>query len=113
MIEMTKTLIVAIVALALGVAALIIKPKPVGIPSSDFINTTLFEKFEDPLTAKSLEVLRYNEDLAEIEQFKVAEIDGVWCIPSHNNYPADAENSLTSFSHMCLSPWHDNVGIVV
>ena len=94
MIEMTKTLIVAIVALALGVAALIIKPKPVGIPSSDFINTTLFEKFEDPLTAKSLEVLRYNEDLAEIEQFKVAEIDGVWCIPSHNNYPADAENKV-------------------
>ena len=92
--EIPKTLIVTIIAVALAVAAVVIKPKPVRVDPNEFVNTILFDEFEDPLTAKSLEVLQYNEDLSEIEQFKVAEIDGVWCIPSHNNYPADAENKV-------------------
>ena len=71
-----------------------IHPEPPGIPPDADIGNILFEDFADPLDAKSLEVLRFNEELAEIQQFKVAEIDGVWSIPSHSGYPADAENQI-------------------
>ena len=95
MTDSSKTSFVVGVAVLLTLAAVWIRPQSSSMSPDADIGTILFGEFEDdPLAAKSLEVLRYNEDLAEIQQFKVAEIDGLWCIPSHNNYPADAENQI-------------------
>ena len=54
----------------------------------------LFPDFENPLAAKSLEVVTFNEDNATIRDFKVAQTKGVWSIPSHSNYPADAKEHM-------------------
>ncbi|MHC4180198.1 MAG: DUF4340 domain-containing protein, partial [Planctomycetota bacterium] len=54
----------------------------------------LFPGFRDPLAATSLEIVRYDEEAALEDSFKVAQIDGEWSIPSHLNYPADAEDQL-------------------
>ena len=56
--------------------------------------TKLFPKFTDPLSAASLEVLRYDEATSTIRPFKVAKVNGVWSIPSHSNYPADAREHM-------------------
>ena len=94
MTEVTKTGIIVVVAVVLAGASIFNQSEPLENPSDDVIGSMMFEDFKDPLDAKSLEIVRHNEGLAEIDQFKVSEIAGVWSIPSHSNYPADAENQV-------------------
>jgi hypothetical protein len=54
----------------------------------------LFPKFEDPLAAKSLEIISFDQDTATLTPFKVAQVKGRWSIPSHESYPADAAKQL-------------------
>lgn len=54
----------------------------------------LFPKFEDPLAAKSLEIVSFDQDTATLTPFKVAQVKGRWSIPSHEDYPADASKQL-------------------
>jgi tRNA pseudouridine-54 N-methylase len=49
---------------------------------------------EDPLSATRLQVIRFNEDTSSLSDFEVAQVDGVWVIPSHQDYPADAEQHM-------------------
>ena len=59
------------------------------------IGTKLFgEDFKNPLAAKSIEIVRFDEDNATIRPFKVAQVNGLWSIPSHSNYPADAQDHM-------------------
>lgn len=58
------------------------------------VGTKLFPEFKDPLAAKSLEVVTYNEEDATLRDFKVAQVNGVWAIPSHSDYPADAAEHM-------------------
>src|SRR5262245_12258336 len=58
-------------------------------------DTRLFKDFTDPLAAKSLEITKYDEATSTLEPpFKVAQHNGVWSIPSHSNYPADAREHM-------------------
>ncbi len=54
----------------------------------------LFPDFTNPLAATSLEIVKYDEQTASEDSFQVAQIEGEWSIPSHSNYPADAEDQL-------------------
>ena len=54
------------------------------------VGTKLFPEFKDPLAARSLEVVTFNEVDATLRDFKVAQVNGLWSIPSHSDYPADA-----------------------
>ncbi len=56
----------------------------------------LFPKLEDVAQAGSLEIVSYNEDLAELSPFKVVKTGGVWVLPAHDNYPADAREHLAA-----------------
>ena len=94
MTEVTKTLVAVIAAVVLSLAAVVIRPQPVGTPADADIGKMLFPKFENPLATKSLEIVKYNNDDGKTERFKVAETNGGWLIPSHSNYPADAENKM-------------------
>ncbi len=94
--EGTKTGIFAGIAVLVGCVWWLAKPKdqadgPVVKPG-----TVLFEKLEDPSDAASLAILQYNEDLGEISEFEVAKNGktGLWSIPSHSDYAADAENRI-------------------
>ena len=58
------------------------------------VGSKLFPKFDSPLAAKSLEIISYDEATATISDFKVAQVNGVWSIPSHSNYPADAREHM-------------------
>jgi hypothetical protein len=54
----------------------------------------LFPEFKDPLAAKSLEVVTFNDVDATLRDFKVAQVNGLWSIPSHSDYPADAAEHM-------------------
>jgi len=60
----------------------------------DETGEAMFRLFTDPLAVKSLDILEYDEETATLSPFQVIEVDGVWSIPTHENYPADAQEHL-------------------
>jgi len=56
----------------------------------------LFPELSDASKAASLDIMRYDDELATISQFKVAQSGGVWVLPMHQNYPADAKDQLAA-----------------
>jgi len=68
----------------------------------DKINKALFEKFTDPLAAASLKILRYDtpkEDYVDFELARDRKV-GVWTIPSHESYPADAGKQMSEAANL-------------
>jgi hypothetical protein len=92
--ESTKTLTFLAVAVGLIVAAFATAPRPVGITPEKDTGQPFFPDFKDPLAARSLDIMEFDEDLAALKPFKVAEVKGIWTIPSHEGYPADADKQL-------------------
>lgn len=54
----------------------------------------LFPEFKDPLEAQAMEVIEYNPDTATVTPFQVQQKNGLWSIPSHYDYPAEAKQRL-------------------
>lgn len=95
MTEGMKTLIYAGLAVFIGLVAYATKPKPAGLKPSETLGKPLFEGFVDPLTARTLEIVNFDASDSKLTSFKVSQNkDGTWSIPSHSDYPADAENQL-------------------
>lgn len=91
--ETTKTSIFLALALVLLGVAFLTRPV-VREPDWDkTVGQPLFPKFTDPLTVKRLEIVRFDA-LGDRQDFRVAEVDGIWSIPSHENYPADAKDQM-------------------
>jgi len=101
MSQMMKTMLFVGAALATTATAMLLKPAPVGVTPDEQIGKPLFDEFTDPLVAKSMEVVKYDEELGQLKSFKVAQqADGLWVIPSHQSYPADAEERLRNAATM-------------
>jgi hypothetical protein len=96
MTEAIKTIVFAGVALVIAGAAFFSRPKIEEYKPDEEVGKVMFEKFDDPAKAHSLEIVRYDEALGTIDDFKVAreKSSGAWTIPSHAGYPADAENRM-------------------
>jgi hypothetical protein len=100
--ETTKTITFAVAALlALG-AAWLGRPKPIGIDLPDLVGQPLFPDLNDPYDAKSMKIVEYDEDLGELRTFEVAQENGLWVIPSHQDYPADAEETLATAANLLV-----------
>ena len=56
----------------------------------------LFPDLADAGKAASLEIVSYDDELATLAPFKVVQSGGVWVLPSHDNYPADAKDQLAA-----------------
>ncbi|HBE67857.1 MAG TPA: hypothetical protein DDW52_06885, partial [Planctomycetaceae bacterium] len=74
---------------------------PRALMDEDALKTTvvgkaIFEKFDDPGTAQSLEIVKFNEEMATISRFEVAKDSEtkIWTLPSFDDYPADAEEQI-------------------
>ena len=94
MSENNKTIGFVAAAAVLLLAAWMLRPAPASIERQDDIGQEFFPDFKDPNTATSLEVVEYDEPSGGLRPFKVAQVNGVWSIPSHEGYPADAKNQL-------------------
>ncbi len=91
--ENIKTLIIAGIGVVLAGLAYATLPAP----STNVIprrQGLLFPDFQDPTKAASLEIVRYDADKNKIDSLKVAKTGGLWTLPSHGNYPADAQDQL-------------------
>ncbi|QDT50575.1 hypothetical protein Pan258_46540 [Symmachiella dynata] len=84
---------VAVVSLLVAVFA----APTINDPLADMnLGSEFYPDFKDSTKAASLSVVVFNEDTARRQQFIVENKDGVWSIPSHNDYPADAAERLAN-----------------
>ncbi|MFM8415269.1 MAG: DUF4340 domain-containing protein [Planctomycetota bacterium] len=60
------------------------------------VGKPLFPDLSDAAKAASLEIVSFDEDTATLAPFKVVKSGGVWVLPSHQNYPADAKEQLAA-----------------
>ncbi|MFO0945348.1 MAG: DUF4340 domain-containing protein [Planctomycetota bacterium] len=97
--DSVKTSIYVGVAALLVVLAVFTRPTT-SIDSQVYDDTGLpfYPKLADAKDAasipKALEVVEFDEKLGAQKPFKVQSKDGKWTIPSHHDYPADAEDRL-------------------
>ena len=94
MTETNKTIIFCAVAAVVATLAIIMQPSALQPDFKNETGTKFFPDFDDPLRSTQLEILEYDETLGEVRTFRVAKADEIWSIPSHENYPADAEKQL-------------------
>ena len=92
MIESVRTILFLGCAAAIGGLAWMARPADPGRGVIDDTGEQFAPAFTDPLQADSMEVIEFDEDDGTARVFKVARHEGVWSIPSHENYAADAEN---------------------
>ena len=98
MSELKKTLLFCASAVVLTAAAVAVDP---GARSPSIFNDqgeVFYPGFTDPQAPKAIEVIEYNDETATATPLKVEFRDGQWLIPSHHDYPADAENRLADTS---------------
>ena len=94
--ESKKTLTFVGVACALSVCAAVSHFANQPGNSEDFalVGQPFFAEFESASQAKSLEVATIDSENAALKRFSVANKDGLWRIPSHYDYPAEAATRL-------------------
>lgn len=91
-----RTLAFLGVGAALLVAGWLAQPRfrPAGVQPE--IERVLFPELSDAAKAASLEIVSFDDELATLRPFKVAQSGGVWVLPAHENYPADAKDQLAA-----------------
>lgn len=94
--EGIKTLIYAGVAAVVTILAILSRPPVERFNVREQVDKFLFEKFDDPAKAGSVEIVKYDETLGSIEEFRVArdQATGAWTLPKYQGYPADAESRV-------------------
>jgi len=87
-------ILAAVVSLAIT-GALAIANRPAPIKEFGKVGQEFYPDFADPTRAVSLEVYAFDKDDVKPLDFRVKRLDnGRWVIPSHHDYPADAEDQL-------------------
>ena len=97
MSENARSLTFVVAALAMAGVAWFVRPPDNLTPEemqSAKLNTPFFPDFKDPSAPTSIRVVSFNEEQAVSRIFVVDNKDGLWRIPSHNNYPADGADRL-------------------
>ena len=96
--ELNKTLIFCAVAAVLSAASVVVDPGTITPEIFDDQGEPFFTDFTDALAPKAVEVVDYSEATATARPLKVEFKDNKWTVPSHHNYPADAEDRLAKTS---------------
>ena len=102
MTEGTKTGSLAAVAGIVVLLAWTTSSRNSAAPDKINLGKPLFEKFADPLSAASLKILRYDtpkEDYVDFELARDRKV-GLWTIPSHESYPADAAKQMSEAANL-------------
>jgi hypothetical protein len=95
MTENFKTTLFSLTAILVALTAYLVT-RPVTAPGTQQQNAgaLLYPEFKDPLAVGALEIFSFDRESATPKDFKVALVNGNWVIPSHENYPTDAEKQL-------------------
>lgn len=90
-----KTALAIAVALVTALLAWVTVPGSSTPDAFEERGTSFFPGFSDPTMARSLEIVDFDKDTATAHPFKVQVQNGLWSVPSHYDYPADAEEQLS------------------
>lgn len=91
--ETAKTTTFILLALVLIAGAYYTRQTPSDFQVDEMRGQNLFPKFTDPLAIKSLEIVKLDA-AGERNDFRIVEVNGIWSIPSHDNYPSDAKDQM-------------------
>ena len=101
--ELRKTIRAAGAALLLCSVAFLSTPSR-ATPDAFFdVGESFFPGFTDPEVAATLDIIEFDEEQAAAMPFQVTNRDGLWTIPSHNDYPADGRERLSNISADIIS----------
>src|SRR5689334_11514078 len=95
MTENTRTLTYIGAAIVLLVAGGLMNRKPVIESEEAAVYGTLFEELKSPDAVAGLEIITIDDSGAPTK-FRVMRDAAGWSLPSHSNYPADAEKQVAS-----------------
>lgn len=91
------------VAALLAVAAWGLGPREIKQDLFSDEGQDFFAAFTDPTTAVDMEVTEFSEEKASASKFAVhRDKDGLWTIPSHYGYPADAKDRVGKAAAMLI-----------
>jgi hypothetical protein len=96
MSENAKTIVFVAVGMAAIVIGLLARPTSAELDEETLVNTPLTKNLKSVDQVKSLRIVRFDSDTGERREFEVAEQDGLWTIPSKDNYPADATDQMAA-----------------
>jgi hypothetical protein len=94
MSENAKTITFVTIGLVAIVLGILTAPSSAELDNETLVGKNLTDKFSSPEIAKRLRIVRFDKDTATSHEFEVAEQNGLWSIPSKNNYPADAAKQM-------------------
>ena len=94
MTEPVKTAAFLGAALALAIAASVVQPESATPAIFSDQGTAFYPKFTDPRSAKTIEVVDYDEATATATPLKVQFDKGRWTIVSHYDYPVEIGDRL-------------------
>lgn len=94
--QMTRTLAFVIAASASVIGAVVahVVTRPPAVEGYSDIGQPFYPDFTDPTKATAIRVAAWNPRTSRVEEFEVRQENGQWRIPSHYNYPADAQEQL-------------------
>jgi len=92
--ENTRTATFVGIALVLLVIAGIINRKPDTDQEDSQVDKVLFTELKSPSDVAGLEIVSYDDNRAK--QFEVVRQTSGWALPSHSDYPADAETQVAN-----------------
>lgn len=94
MSESAKTFSLVGVAVLLAIIAVVSRPRMSSGELEGQVGQPLFSEWQDPAAAKSLEITSVDETTNSLDDFKVADVNGSWVVPSHDDYPANAKEHV-------------------
>ena len=94
--ENSKTLSLIIAAVAVLCLAFVTRPAPPAAVNAAVVGKSLFPSLDDPTKAKRMKIVTFDEATSQPREFEVAQVNGVWSLPSHKNYPADAKEQFAA-----------------
>lgn len=95
MTESTKTACFFAASLGAIGLAILSQPSTEDFDVDELRGTQLVEEFATD-APKRLRITNLNEETGDLNAFEVAEVDGVWAIPSKSGYPADATDQMAA-----------------
>jgi len=105
------TITAILIVVAAGAAGLAVWTEPdSNIPTAlSDQGQPFFPGFKDVMACKALEIIAYDETTATAKPFKVEFRGRRWSLPSHFNYPADAQTRLTKTAAALMDLKKDTV----
>ncbi|MEM7456763.1 MAG: DUF4340 domain-containing protein [Planctomycetota bacterium] len=94
--ESARTITFVIGAAALALVAGLVQWTTSPSNPSDFelVGDEFYPDFQTAADARSLEVFAIDPEEVEMQEFRIRQKDGVWVIPSHYDYPAEAAERI-------------------